>query len=79
MRRDQFRASVQSREAAAVQQPAVPKAAKQSTVPLGRRLGGDGAESGATVNVGGWGLVVRVLMVRGCTVQAHHCTTFELR
>lgn len=48
-----------------MQQPAVPKAAKQSTVPVGRRLGGDGAESGATVNVQLRGETLRVGILRG--------------
>lgn len=35
----------------AVQQCAAPRAVKQSAVPQGRRQGGDGAETGATVKV----------------------------
>lgn len=66
----------------------MPKAAKQSTVPVGCRLGGDGAETGATVKLllkgeivsqsgnSGRLLVVRAIVGRSLTTTHH--TAFKL-
>lgn len=50
----------------AVRQWAVPKAAKESTVPVGCRQGGDGAETGASVRAQLKGEIFRVGILGGC-------------